>query len=112
MTRKQSEKHQGVNCIQQGSRLKCTTKRGSTSQQEEWGSRNAPQQEGWGSRKRGSTSQQEGWGSGNFSFGDYTWKQELGDIRVHLEVRTSGAMCALSFNKVSLMNVAALAFGA
>ena len=41
--------------------------------------------------KRGSTSQQEGWGSGNFSFGDYTGKQELGGIRVHLEVRTSSA---------------------
>jgi hypothetical protein len=42
------------------------------------------------SGKRGSTSQQEGWGSGNFSFGDYTGKQELGGIRVHLEVRKSG----------------------
>jgi hypothetical protein len=66
--------------------------RGSTSQQEEWGSGNAPQQGGWGrGGGRGSTSQQEGWGSGNFSFGDYTGKQELGSIRVHLEVRTSGA---------------------
>jgi hypothetical protein len=34
---------------------------------------------------------QEGWGSGNFSFGDYKGKQELGGIRVHLEFRTSGA---------------------
>ena len=67
------------------------SKRGSAFQQEEWGRGNAPQQEGWGSRKRGSTSQQEGWGSGNFSFGDYKGKQELGGIRVHLEVRTSGA---------------------
>ena len=41
--------------------------------------------------KRGSTSQQEGWGSRNFSFGDYKVKQELGGMRVHLEVRTSGA---------------------
>jgi hypothetical protein len=56
----------------------CTSKGGSTSQQE-----------GWGSRKRESTSQEEGWGSGNFSFGDYTGKQELGGIRVYLEVRTS-----------------------
>jgi hypothetical protein len=32
--------------------------------------------------KRGNTSQQEGWGSGNFSFGSYTRKQELGGIRV------------------------------
>jgi hypothetical protein len=65
------------------------SKRGSAFQQEEWGRGNAPQQEGWGSRKRGSTSQQVGWGSGNFSFGDYKGKQELGGIRVHLEVRTS-----------------------
>ena len=27
---------------------------------------------------------------GNFSFGDYKGKQELGGIRVHLEARTSG----------------------
>jgi hypothetical protein len=47
----------------QGSRFKCTSKRRSTSQQERWGNR-------------------------NFSFGNYTGKQELGDIRVHLEVRT------------------------
>ena len=46
---------------------------------------------GMGQGKRGSTSQQEGWGSGNFSFGNYRGKQELGGIRVHLEVRTSGA---------------------
>ena len=32
-----------------------------------------------------------GMGSRNFSFGNYTGKQELGDIRVHLVVRTSGA---------------------
>jgi hypothetical protein len=74
---------------QPGPRFKCTSKRGSAFQQEEWGRGNAPQQEGWGSRKRGSTSQQVGWGSGNFSFGDYKGKQELGGIRVHLEVRTS-----------------------
>ena len=41
--------------------------------------------------KEGSTSQQEEWGSGHFSFGNYAGKQELGGIRVHLEVRTSGA---------------------
>jgi hypothetical protein len=29
------------------------------------------------------------WGSRIFSFGDYMGKQELGGIRVHLEVRTS-----------------------
>ena len=75
-------------CIQQGSRLKCTSKRGSTSQQEKWGSGNAPQQEGWG--------------SGNFSFGYYTGKQELGGIRVHLEVRTSGADLGLEQSVVVL----------
>jgi hypothetical protein len=37
--------------------------------------------------KRGNTSQQEGWGSRNFSFGNYTGKQKLGGIRVHLVVR-------------------------
>jgi hypothetical protein len=41
--------------------------------------------------KGGSTSQQEGWGRGNFSFDKYTGKQELFGIRVHLMVRTSGA---------------------
>ena len=56
--------------------------KGSTSQREEWGSGNAPHQEGWGIGKRGSTSQQEGWGSRNFSLGSYTGKQELGGIRV------------------------------
>ena len=67
---------------------KCTSKRGSTSQQEEWGSRNAPHQEGWGSR--------------NFSFGDYTGKQELGSIRVHLEVRTSSTDLGLEQSVVVL----------
>ena len=52
--------------------------------------------------KRGSTSQQEGWGSGNFSFGNYTGKQELGGIRVHLEVRTSGADLGLEHSVVVL----------
>ena len=51
--------------------------------------------------KRGSTSQQEGWGSRNFSFGDYTGKQELG-IRVHLEVRTSDADLGLEQSVVVL----------
>ena len=64
-------------CIQQGSRLKCTN-------------------------KGGSTSQQEGWGSGNFSFGNYTGKQELGGIRVHLVVRTSGADLGLEHSVVVL----------
>jgi hypothetical protein len=32
-----------------------------------------------------------GMGQRKFSFGDYKGKQELGGIRVHLEVRTSGA---------------------
>ena len=50
----------------------------------------------------GSTSQQEGWGSRNFSFGDYTGKQELGGIRVHLEVRTSGADLGLEQSVVVL----------
>jgi hypothetical protein len=69
--------HQSPQCISQAQGLKAQEKRGSAFQQEEWGRGNAPQQEGWGSR--------------NFSFGDYKGKQELGGIRVHLEVRTSGA---------------------
>jgi hypothetical protein len=75
-THKQSEKHQGVNCIQPGSRLKCTS-------------------------KRGSTSQQEGWGSRNFSLGSYTGKQELGGIRVwsgHLRWLRAGTFCGCSQN--------------
>ena len=52
--------------------------------------------------KGGSTSQQEGWGSGNFSFGNYTGKQELGGIRVHLVVRTSGADLGLEHSVVVL----------
>jgi hypothetical protein len=52
--------------------------------------------------KRGSTSQQEGWGSRNFSFGYYTGKQELGGIRVHLEVRTSRADLGLEQSVVIL----------
>ena len=55
--------------------------------------------------KGGSTSQQEGWGSGNFSFGNYTGKQELGGIRVHLEVRTSGADLGLEQSVVVLRAV-------
>jgi hypothetical protein len=55
--------------------------------------------------KRGSTSQQEGWGSGNFSFGKYTGKQELGGIRVHLEVRTSGTELGLEHSVVVLTTV-------
>ena len=50
----------------------------------------------------GSTSQQEGRGSGHFSFGDYWWKQELGFIRVHLEVRTSSADLGLEQSVVVL----------
>ena len=52
--------------------------------------------------KGGSTSQQEGWGSGNFSFGNYTGKQELGGIRVHLVVRTSGADLGLEHADLGL----------
>ena len=55
---------------------------------------------GWGGR--GSTSQQEGRGSGNFSFGDYWWKQETGVIRVHLEVRTSSTDLGLEQSVVVL----------
>ena len=55
--------------------------------------------------KGGSTSQQEGWGSGNFSFGDYTGKQELGGIRVHLVVRISGADLGLEHSVVVLGKV-------
>ena len=64
-------------CIQQGSRLKCTS-------------------------KGGSTSQQEGWGIGNFSFGNYTGKKELGGIRVHLVARTSGTDLGLEQSVVVL----------
>jgi hypothetical protein len=52
--------------------------------------------------KRGSTSQQVGWGSRNFSFGNYTGKRELGGIRVHLEVRTSGTDLGLEQSVVVL----------
>jgi hypothetical protein len=52
--------------------------------------------------KRGSTSQQGGWSSGNFSFGNYTGKQELGGIRVYLMVRTSGADLGLEHSVVVL----------
>jgi hypothetical protein len=55
--------------------------------------------------KRGSTSQQEGWGSENFSFGSYMGKQELGGIRVHLVVRTSGADLGLEHSVVVLGTV-------
>ena len=55
--------------------------------------------------KRGSTSQQEGWGSRNFSFGNYTGKQELGGIRVHLVVRTSGTDLGLEHSVVVLGTV-------
>ena len=55
--------------------------------------------------KRGSTSQQEGWGSGHFSFGSYTGKQELGGIRVHLEVRTSSADLGLEQSVIVLRPV-------
>ena len=41
-------------------------------------------------------------GSGNFSFGSYKGKQELGGIRVHLEVRTSGADLGLEQSVVVL----------
>ena len=50
--------------------------------------------------KRGSTSQQEGWGSGNFSFGSYSGKQELGGIRVRLVVRTFGTDLGLEHSVV------------
>ena len=55
--------------------------------------------------KGGSTSQQEGWGSRNFSFGNYTGKQELGGIRVHLVVRTSSADLGLEQSVVVLRSV-------
>jgi hypothetical protein len=55
--------------------------------------------------KGGSTSQQEGWGSGNFSFGDYRVKQELCGIRVHLVVRTSGTDLGLEQSVVVLRAV-------
>ena len=58
---------------------KCTSNRGSTS-----------------------TSQQEGWGSGNFSFGSYSGKQELGGIRVRLVVRTFGTDLGLEHSVVVL----------
>jgi hypothetical protein len=43
--------------------------------------------------------------AGNFSFGDYTGKQELGGIRVHLVVRTSGADLGLEHSVVVLRAV-------
>jgi hypothetical protein len=52
--------------------------------------------------KGGSTSRQEGWGSRKFYFGDYKGKQELGGIRVHLVVRTSGADLGLEQSVVVL----------
>jgi hypothetical protein len=52
--------------------------------------------------KGGSISQQEGWGSRNFSFGNCTGKQELGGIRVHLEIRTSGTDLGLEQSVVVL----------
>jgi hypothetical protein len=55
--------------------------------------------------KGGSTSQQEVWGSGIFSFGDYAGKQELGGIRVHFVVRTSGADLGLEHYVVVLGEV-------
>ena len=55
--------------------------------------------------KRGSTSQQEGWGSRNFSFGNYAGKQEHGGIRVHLVIRTSGADLGLEHSVVVLGTV-------
>jgi hypothetical protein len=55
--------------------------------------------------KRGSTSQHEGWGSGKFSFGNYTGKQELGGIRVHLVVRTSDTDLGLEHSVVVLGTV-------
>jgi hypothetical protein len=53
----------------------------------------------------GNAPQQAGRGSGNFSFGNYTGKQELGGIRVHLEVRTSGADLGLAQSVVVLRAV-------
>jgi hypothetical protein len=47
----------------------------------------------------------EGWGSGKFSFGSYMGKQELGGIRVHLVVRTSGADLGLEHSVVVLRTV-------
>jgi hypothetical protein len=55
--------------------------------------------------KGGSTSQQEGWDSRNFSFGNYTGKQQLGGIRVHLVVRTSGPDLGLEHSVVVLGTV-------
>jgi hypothetical protein len=60
--------------------------------------------------KRGSTSQQEGWGSRNFSFGNYMGKQELGSIRVHLVVRTSSADLGLEHSMVVLETVLLIPF--
>jgi hypothetical protein len=47
----------------------------------------------------------EGMGSRNFSFGNYTGKQELGGIRVHLVVRTSGGDLGLEHSVVVLRTV-------
>jgi hypothetical protein len=96
-------------CIQQGLRLKCTSKGGSTSQQEEWGNGNTQvKEEVLLSRRDGASEKEEvllsrrDRGSWNFSFGDYTGKQELGGIRVHLEVRTSSTDLGLELSVVVL----------
>ena len=59
----------------------------------------------WKCTSKGGSTQQEGWGSGNFSFGSYKGKQELGGIRVHLVVRTSGADLGLEHSVVVLRAV-------
>jgi hypothetical protein len=46
-----------------------------------------------------------GMGQRKFSFGNYKGKQELGGIRVHLEVRTSGADLGLEQSVVVLRAV-------
>jgi hypothetical protein len=46
-----------------------------------------------------------GMGQWKFSFGDYTGKQKLGGIRVHLEVSTSGTDLGLEQSVVVLRAV-------
>jgi hypothetical protein len=65
-TWKQSEKHQGLSVFSKAQGLNAQAK-----------------EEVLLSRRDGA--------AGNFSFGNYMGKQELGGIRVHLVVRTSGA---------------------
>jgi hypothetical protein len=85
-------------CIEQGPRLKCTSKRGSAFQQEGWGSRIAQAKGEVLISGRGGAIE-------IFSFGSYKGKQELGGIRVwsgHRWWLRAGTFCGCSRNSVSV----------